>query len=92
MSTIVRENHSLLRKANLKAAPDKILFFWRKVRFLGHVLFNDGLSPIASRADDIRNLKTPESRTSFKSFRNDEFLSHLYFNLSQRCKTSIWFN
>ena len=29
----IREYHSLLRKANLKAAPDKIFFFIRKVKF-----------------------------------------------------------
>ena len=62
MFTIVKEYHSLLRKANLKAAPDKTMFFLRKVRFLGHVISKDGLSPIASRIDDIRNLKTPESK------------------------------
>ena len=63
MLTIVKEYHSLLRKANLKAAPDKTMFFLPKMRFLGHVLSKDGLSPIASRIDDIRNLKTPESKT-----------------------------
>ena len=63
MFAIVKEYHSLLRKANLKAAPDKTMFFLRKVRFLGHVISKDGLSPIASRIDDIRNLKTPESKT-----------------------------
>ena len=63
MFTIVKEYHSLLRKANLKAAPDKTMFFLRKVRFLGHVISKDALSPIASRIDDIRNLKTPESKT-----------------------------
>ena len=63
MFTIVKEYHSLLRKANLKAAPDKTMFFLRKVRFLGHVISKSGLSPIASLIDDIRNLKTPESKT-----------------------------
>ena len=42
--TIVREYHSLLRKASLKAAPDKTMFFLRKVRFL--VISKDGLSPL----------------------------------------------
>ena len=37
MFTIVREYHSLLRKANLKAAPDKTMFFLRKVRFLCNI-------------------------------------------------------
>ena len=30
----IREYHSLLRKANLKAAPDKTFFFLRKVKCL----------------------------------------------------------
>ena len=63
MFTIVKEYHSLLQKANLKAATDKTMFFLRKMRFLGHVIPKDGLSPIASRIDDIRNLKTPETKT-----------------------------
>ena len=33
------------------------------MRFLGHVISKDGLSPIASRIDDIRNVKTAESKT-----------------------------
>ena len=59
----IREYHSLLRKVNLKAAPDKTFFFLRKVKFLGHVVSKDGLSPIASRIDDIKKLKSPESKT-----------------------------
>ena len=53
----------MLQKANLKAAPVKTMFFLRKVRFIGNVISKDGLSPIASRVDDIRSLKTPESKT-----------------------------
>ena len=63
MFVTIREYHSLLRKANLKAAPDKTFFFLRKVKFLGHVVSKDGLSPIASRIDDIKKLKSPESKT-----------------------------
>ena len=39
------------------------MIFLRKVRFLGHLISKDGLSPIASRIEGIRNLKTPESKT-----------------------------
>ena len=63
MFDTIREYHSLLRKANLKAAPDKTFFFLRKVKFLGHVVSKDGLSPIASRIDDMKKLKSPESKT-----------------------------
>ena len=34
----------------------------RNVRFLGHVTFKDGLSPVASPTDDIRYQQTPESK------------------------------
>ena len=63
MFTIVKVYHPLLQKANPKAALDKTMFFLRKARFLGHVISEDGLSSDASRIDDIRNLKTPESKT-----------------------------
>ena len=62
MFDTIREYHSLLRKANLKAAPDKTFLFLRKVKFLGHVVSKGGLSPIASRIDDIKKLKSPESK------------------------------
>ena len=39
------------------------MFFLRKVRLQGHVIYKDILSPIASRTYDINNLKTPESKT-----------------------------
>ena len=65
MFDTIREYNSLLRKANLKATIGKTFFFLRKVKFLGHVGSKDGLSPIASRIDDIKNLKYPESKQKF---------------------------
>ena len=59
MFTIINEYHSLLRKAGLKAAPDKTFFFLKKVKFLGHVISPDGTQPIAKRVDALRNLKSP---------------------------------
>ena len=59
MFDTIRESHSPLRQANLKAAPDKTFFFLRKVKFLGHVVSKDGLSPIASRIDDIKKIEIP---------------------------------
>ena len=56
MFTIIKEYHALLRKAGLKAAPDKTFFFLKKVMFLGHVISPDGIQPIAKRVDALRNL------------------------------------
>ena len=61
MFTIINEYHTLLRKAGLKAAPDKTFFFLRKVKFLGHVISSDGIQPGAKRVDALRNLKSPQS-------------------------------
>ena len=62
MFTIINEDHTLLRKARLKAAPDKTFFFLNKVKFLGHVISPDGIQPIAKRVDALRNLKSPQSK------------------------------
>ena len=62
MFTVINENHTLLRKAGLKAAPDKTFFFLRKVKFLGHVISPEGIQPIANRVKDLKNLKSPESK------------------------------
>ena len=62
MFTIINENHTLLRKAGLKAAPDKTFFFLQKVKFLGHVISPDGIQPIAKRVKDLKNLKSPDCK------------------------------
>ena len=62
MFTIINEYHTLLRKAALKAAPDKTFFSLKEVKFLGHVISPDGIQPIAKRVDALRNLKSPQSK------------------------------
>ena len=62
MFTIINEYNSLLRKAGLKAAPDKTFFFLKKVKFLGHVISPEGIQPIEKRVDILRNLKSPQNK------------------------------
>ena len=62
MFTIIHEYHQLLRKGGLKAAPDKTHFFLRKVKFLGHVISEQGIQPVAKIVKDLQNLKSPESK------------------------------
>ena len=62
MFTIINEYHTFLRKAGLKAAPDKTFFFLKKVKFLGHVISPHGIQPIAKRVDALRKLKSPQSK------------------------------
>ena len=65
MFTIINEIHILLRKAGLKAAPDKTFFFLKKVKFLGHVISPDGIHSIAKRVDALLNLKSPQLKRDF---------------------------
>ena len=62
MFNIINEYHTLLRKAGLKAAPDKTFIFLKKVKFLGHVISPDGIQPKAKCIDALRNLKSPQSK------------------------------
>ena len=68
MFTVIQEYHDLLRKAGRKAAPDKTLFFSRKVKFLGHVIAAEGIQPVVKRVRDLHNLKSPRTKTEVKSF------------------------
>ena len=63
MFTIIHEYHQLLRKGDLKAAPDKTHSFLRKVKFLGHVFSEQRIQPVAKRVKDLQNLKSPESKS-----------------------------
>ena len=62
MFTIIHEYHQLLRKGGLKAAPDKTHFFLGKVKFLGHVISEQGIQPVAKRIKILQNLNSPESK------------------------------
>ena len=62
MFTIIHEYHRLLGKGGLESAPDKTYFFLKKVKFLGHVISQDGIQPVAERMQDLKNLKSPECK------------------------------
>ena len=61
MFSIIHEYQNLLRKADLKAAPEKTLFL-KKVKFLGQVISSEGIQPIAKRVKDLKNLKSSECK------------------------------
>ena len=46
MFTVINEYHTLLRKAGLKAAPNKTFFFLKKAKFLGHVISQKESNPL----------------------------------------------
>ena len=62
MFTNIHDYQQLPRKGGLKAAPDKTHFFLSKVKFLGHVISEQGIQPGAKRVKDLHTLKSPESK------------------------------
>ena len=54
MFTVIHEYHQLPRKGGLKAAPDKTHFFLRKVKFLGHVISEQGIQQVAVELKNYR--------------------------------------
>ena len=62
MFSNIHEYHNLLRKAGLKAAPEKNFFFLKKVKFLRHAISSEGTEPIAKRVKDLQNPKSPECK------------------------------
>ena len=62
MFSIIHEYHNLLRKAGLRAAPEKTYFLLKKMKFLGHVISSEGKQPNGKRVKDLKNLKSPESK------------------------------
>ena len=49
-------------KEALKQLRTKLIFFLRKVKFLGHVISAQGIKTVAKRVKDLQNLKPPESK------------------------------
>ena len=62
MFTVINEYHTLSRKASLKVATDKTIFLLKKVKLLGPVISPEGIEPTAKRVEDLKNLKSPESK------------------------------
>ena len=62
MVTIIHEYHQLHCKGGLKAAPDNSHILLRKVKFLGHVVSEKGIQPVAKIVKNLQNLKSSESK------------------------------
>ena len=57
-----------LRKAKLKLSPKKCFLFRREVKYLGHVVNEEGISPDFSKIKAVTLWPTPTSATEVKSF------------------------
>lgn len=57
-----------LRLANLGCRPEKCEFVRQKLKFLGHEISAEGLSPDPDKVDKIKNCPMPKNVTQLRSF------------------------
>ena len=62
MFIILEQYHQILKNENLKAAPDKSHFFLTRVKFLGHIIERNLITPLKSRIDAIQKLQPPTKK------------------------------
>ena len=68
MFTVINEYNTLPGKVGVSPAPDKIFFFLNKIKFLGLILSLEGIQPVAKRAKDFKNLRSPENKRDVMNF------------------------
>ena len=56
MFTVLEQYHKIVQNKNLKAAPDKSHFFLTRVKFSGHNIERETITPLKSRIDAIQKL------------------------------------
>ena len=57
-----------LRNLNLKVKPEKCQFFFKQLRFLGHLVSEDGISPDPEKTRAVCEWNTPKSESELRSF------------------------
>ena len=67
MFIILEKNHQILKNENMKAVPVKSHFFLTGVKFLGHVIERNTITPLKSRIDAIQKLQPPTNKKKSKN-------------------------
>ena len=68
MFNVLEKYHQILQNENLKAAPDKSHFFLTRVKFLGHNIERNTITPLKSRIDAIQKLQPPTNKKKIQEF------------------------
>ena len=68
MFIILEQYHQILKNENMKAAPDKSHFFLTRVKFIGHFIENNTITPLKSRIHAIQKLQPPANKKKIKEF------------------------
>ena len=68
MFLVLEQYHKIVQNENLKAAPDKSHFFLTRVKFLGHNIERNTITPLKSRIDAIQKLQPPTNKKKIQEF------------------------
>ena len=68
MFTVLEKHHQILLQENMKAAPDKSHFFLTRVKFLGHIIERNTITPLNSRIDAIQKFQPPANKKKIQEF------------------------
>ena len=72
--SVLEQYHKILQNKNMKAAPDKSNFFLIRVKFLGHNIEQNTITPLKSRIVSIQKLQPSTNKIKSKIPWNVEFL------------------
>ena len=66
-----------LRKAGLKMKQLKCDFFQSQIHYLGHLISEDGISPLLDKLDSIKNMLAPKCVKEIKVLRSNWLLQKI---------------
>ena len=68
MFTVLEKFYQIVLHEHLKAALDKPHFFLTRVKFLGHIIDTNTITPFKFRIDVIQKLQPPFNLTKIQEF------------------------
>ena len=68
MFIILEQYHQILKTEIMKAAPDKSHFFLTRVKFLGHLIERNTITPLKSRIQATQKLQPPTNKKKIQEF------------------------
>ena len=68
MIEVIKELHKIVTKENLKHAPEKSFYMLPKVKFLGHVIWNNTVRPIPSKIEASKTIPSPKEKKVVMQF------------------------
>ena len=64
----LEQYHQILKNENMKAAPDKSYFILARVKFLGHIIESNTITPLKSRIHVIQKLQPSTNKKKVQAF------------------------